>query len=80
MTITEHTIPFCIDAHTVRVAEEYAKTSGMSNTDALRFFMSTKTYELLINPESYLYLESKEYILDMLDAELSEDWDRWLEI
>jgi hypothetical protein len=80
MTITDHTIPFCIDAHTVRVAEEYAKTSGMSNTEALRFFMSTRTYELLINPESYLYLESMEYILDMLDAELTEDWDRWLEI
>ena len=80
MTITEHTIPFCIDAHTVRVAQEYAKLNGMSNTDALRFFISTKTFELLINQKSYLYLESLEYILDMLDAELSEDWDRWYKI
>ena len=80
MLITEHTVPFCIDALTVRVSEEYAKTSGMSNTDALRFFMSSKTYELLIDPGSYLYLESLEYVLDMLDAELSGDWDRWLEI
>ena len=80
MTITSHTIPFCIDTHTVRVAQEYAKSSGVSNTDALRFFMSTKTYELLINQKSYLYLESLEYILDMLDAELTEDWERWLEI
>ena len=80
MIITEHTVPFCINAHTVRISGEYAKKNALSNTDALRFFMSTKTYDLLIDPGSYLYLESPEYILDMLDAELSEDWDRWLEI
>ena len=80
MTITEHTVPFCIDALTVRISEEYAKTNGISNTEALRIFMSTKTYELLIDPKSYLYLESMEYILDMLDAEFCEDWDRWFEI
>ena len=80
MIITEHTVPFCIDALTVRVAEEYAKANNMPNTDSLRFFMSTKTYELLIDPKSYLYLESLEYILDMLDAELKADWDRWYEI
>ena len=80
MTITEHTVPFCIDALTVRVSEEYAKVNEISNTEALQVFMSTKTYELLIDPGSYLYLESMEYILDMLDAEFSEDWDRWFEI
>ena len=80
MIITEQTIPFCIDAHTVRISEEYAKTNGISNTEALRVFMSTKTYELLIDPKSFLYLESMEYILDMLDAEFSEDWDRWFKI
>jgi len=77
MIITEHTVPFCINALIVRVSEEYARTAGMSNTDALRFFMSSKTYELLIDPKSYLYLESMEYVLDMFDAELSEDWNRW---
>ena len=80
MIVTEYTVPFCIDALTVRLSEEYAKTNSMSNTEALRFFMSTKTYELLIDPKSYLYLESLEYVLDMLDAELSEDWDRWFKI
>ena len=80
MTITEKTIPFCIDALTVRVSEEYAKANKISNTAALQTFMSTNTYELLIDPKSYLYLESMEYVLDMLDAEFSEDWDRWFEI
>ena len=80
MMITEHTVPFCIDALTVRISEEYARMNGISNTEALRVFMATKTYELLIDPESYLYLESMEYIFEMLDAEFSEDWDRWYEI
>ena len=80
MIITEHTVPFCIDSLAARTSEQYAKANGISNTDALRSFMSTKTYELLIDPKSFLYLESMEYVLDMLDAELSEDWDRWFEI
>jgi hypothetical protein len=42
--------------------------------------MATKTYDLLIESGSYLYLESAEYVLDMLDAELSGDWERWMEI
>jgi hypothetical protein len=36
--------------------------------------------ELLAEPDSYLCLESPAYILDMLDAERSGDWDRWLEV
>ena len=80
MVVTEYTVPFCIDALTVRISEEYAKMKDISNTEALRFFMSTKTYELLADPKSYLYLESMEYNLDMLDAELSGDWDRWYQI
>jgi hypothetical protein len=80
MTVTEHTVPFCIDSLTVRVSEEYAKSKNISNTGALRFFMATKTDDLLIDPDSYLYLESAEYVLDMLDAELSGDWERWMEI
>jgi hypothetical protein len=80
MTITEYTVPFCIDALTARVSEEYAKSNNISNTDALRFFIATTTYDLLIDPDSYLYLESMEYVLDMLDAELTGDWERWMEI
>jgi hypothetical protein len=43
-------------------------------------FMATKTYELLTKPESYLYLEPAPYVEDMLDAELSGDWESWLEV
>jgi len=79
MTITEQTVPFCIDALTVRTAEKYAESRNIDNTEALRFFMSTKTYDLLVDPKSFLYLESLEYVLDMLDAELKGDWERWME-
>jgi hypothetical protein len=62
------------------VVEALAKKSGMSVTETLRELMKSKTYVLLLNPESYLYLESPTYVLDMIDAELSGDWDRWLEV
>jgi hypothetical protein len=78
MKPTQKTIQFCIDTVTARVAEMFAAEKGMLHTEALRFFMATKTFDLLIEPKSYLFLESAEYTLDMLDAEIKSDWDRWL--
>ncbi|MDR0382055.1 MAG: hypothetical protein LBH86_08710 [Oscillospiraceae bacterium] len=69
-----------IDLHVVKLVETLAEREGKSKTDCVREFMATKTYELLADPESYLCLESPAYILDMLDAERSGDWDRWLEV
>jgi hypothetical protein len=62
------------------VVDALAKKSGTAVTETLRELMKSKTYVLLLNPESYLYLESPTYVLDMIDAELSGDWDRWLEV
>jgi len=78
MKLTKKSIQFCIDTVTARVAEMFAKEKNMPHTEALRFFMASKTFNLLINPKSYLFLESAEYTLDMLDAEIKGDWDRWL--
>jgi hypothetical protein len=39
--------------------------------EALRDFMATKTYQLLMNPKSFLFLESPAYIVDMITAEQS---------
>jgi hypothetical protein len=33
-----------------------------------------------MDKESLLYLESVEYILDMLNAEETGSWDEWLEV
>jgi hypothetical protein len=30
--------------------------------------------------KSFLYLEAAPYVEDMLDAELSGDWESWLEV
>jgi hypothetical protein len=80
MIITENTVPVCIDSLTAQTSQRLAQKEGIPNTEALRRFMATKTYDLLIDCESYLYLESPEYVFDMLDADLREDWDSWMEI
>ena len=69
-----------IDLHVVKLIETLAERERISKTDCIREFMASKTYELLADPESFLCLESPAYILDMLDAEHSGNWDRWLEV
>ena len=80
MKLTKKSIQFCIDTVAARVAQKIAEEKGISHTEALRFFMASQTFNLLIEPKSYLFLESAEYTLDMLDAEIKGDLDRWLEI
>jgi hypothetical protein len=80
VTFDEKTSRALIDLHTVKLTEVLAKRGGKSKTECIRELMATKTYALLIDPESYLCLESPAYIMDMLDAEHKGDWDRWLEI
>ena len=55
------------------VADKIAKESNMAITAALQEFMQTKTYALLFDEQSLLYLESAEYISDMLQAEQRGD-------
>ncbi|MDR2619661.1 MAG: hypothetical protein LBC29_00800 [Propionibacteriaceae bacterium] len=80
MKIDEAQIAFIMKVLTANVAEELAKVSGTSTTDALRDFMGTKTYNVLLRPKSRLYRESPAYVVDMVEAERSGDWARWLEI
>jgi hypothetical protein len=71
---------FIADMTAAEVARRYAEQKGIPTTEGVREFMATKTYELLMNPKSYLSLESVEYVLDMLGAEMHGDNERWLEI
>jgi hypothetical protein len=80
VTVNEKTTRFTIDIVAAKVAEILSRETGKAPTDALREFMATKTYQLLLNPKSYLFLESPLYIVDMVDAETSGDWDTWLEV
>ncbi|MDR0654597.1 MAG: hypothetical protein LBG12_15005 [Synergistaceae bacterium] len=68
-----------IEIKTADIASRITERENIYPTEALRRFMSTKTYELLQNPETYLCFEGVEYIWDMLNAELCGDWERWLE-
>jgi hypothetical protein len=48
-------------------------------TEALREFMATKTYDVLMKPNSLLYRESPACLVYMVEAELAGDWRRWME-
>ena len=80
MTIHENPTVFITDLLVTNVVDALAKKTGKTVTATLREVMESKTYALLLNPESYLYLESPTYVLDMIDAEQSGDWNRWLEV
>jgi high-affinity K+ transport system ATPase subunit B len=80
MAVDENAIAFIVKVLTANVAEELARLSGKSTTDALRDFMATKTYNVLMKPKSQLYRESPAYLVDMVEAEQSGDWQRWLEV
>jgi ABC-type glutathione transport system ATPase component len=80
MTITPETIQFCIHSLAARTALKIAGETGCGKTDALRKLMRTKTYRLLLDADSYLHLETMEYIYDMYKAEITGDWLRWYEI
>lgn len=72
-------IQLCIDALAADVADRLSEESGTTITIALQEFMKTKTYALLFDEHSLLYLESAEYVYDMLEAEQRGDWERWKE-
>ena len=76
----DKSIVLCQDILATRLVQMVASRDKIDLTAALRKIMATLTYDLLLDPESYLYLESVEYILDMLDAEQRGDWDRWMDV
>jgi hypothetical protein len=78
MNTNEQRAEFMINLITAKIAELLAVKNAKTITDSMREFMATKTFSLLCIPHSYLYLESPEYIIDMLDAENSNDIERWL--
>ncbi len=80
MTVTDQSTRFTIDALVAKIAETLSRETRKTPTESLRDFMATKTYHLLLNPKSYLFLESPAYIKEMIEAERVGDWDTWLEV
>ena len=56
--VNDNVIEVCIESIAAQVADAYAEKQEIPVTDAMRMFMTTKTYELLTNPKSYLFLGS----------------------
>jgi len=77
--MNKNKINLCIDALAADVADKLAQESSITITAALQEFMKTKTYALLFDEHSLLYLESAEYIFDMFQAEQRGDWEHWRE-
>jgi len=80
MTTENKSIELCQDILATRLVQMIADRDSTTLTEALRKLMVTQTYDLLLDSESYLHLESVEYIWDMLAAEQRGDWERWMEI
>jgi hypothetical protein len=78
--VNDNIVEVCIESIAAQVTDAYAEKQKIPVTEAMRMFMTTKTYELLTNPKSYLYLESAVYVEDMFSAELSGDWESWMEV
>ena len=80
MSISAEKVQFCINLVATGAVQRFAQRENIATTMALHEFMKTMTYDLLLENEAYLYLESPEYVLDMWDAERRGDWKRWKEI
>ena len=80
MKAESKSMELCQDILAARVAQMIAAQENIPPTEAIRKLMTTETYGLLLDPESYLHYESAEYILYMYDAEKRGDWSRWLEV
>ena len=47
-------------------------------SEAYRQFVQSATYDLLMSEKSKLYTQSFQYVSDMYNSEVRNDWDRWL--
>ena len=80
MKVTDGAIDLTIDIVATRLAEIISEKENIEHNEAVKKLMSTKTYKLLLNRETKLYLESVEHILDIIDAEEKNDIKRLLEV
>ncbi|GHV50840.1 hypothetical protein FACS1894216_03750 [Synergistales bacterium] len=80
MTEENKSIELCQDILATRLAQMIAEREKITPTEAILKLMATQTYALLLGAESYLYLESAEYIPDIYYAEQRGDWEHWTEV
>lgn len=69
-----------LNFHVDYVVDKICKSKKLNKRVTFEQFKLSKTYKLLFNLDSKLYLESSEYVLDMYENELDENWEEWLKI
>ncbi|MBR3469318.1 MAG: hypothetical protein IKH28_06455 [Lachnospiraceae bacterium] len=62
------------------LAEYIMKSKGCSRDQAVEELIKTTVYEALMDPDTDLYLESRESVLDILKEELAGNPYRLLEL
>ena len=80
MRAESKSVELCQDILAARVAQMIATQENIPPTEAIRKFMTTETYGLLLDAESYLHMESAEYILNMYNVEQRGDWEHWVKV
>ena len=80
MSMTQEKIELTKKLTVTTVVDVLAHEQSISSEEALRRFLKTKTYALLMSDKSMLYTESTEYVLDMLQSEINGDWEAWQKI
>jgi hypothetical protein len=78
--LTKEQIEYAKRVTVAAVVDRIATERKIAPEDALRDFSRTKTFEALQSDKGRLYLESNEYVLDMLDSEQRGDWENWLKV
>lgn len=58
------------------VIQYLQKTRHISKKEAVKIFNTTLTYEALNDKNTLLFCESTECVQDMLEQELSGNWDK----
>jgi hypothetical protein len=78
--MSKEELEFAGETALVLVIEQVAFQRNITPEAALHWFSKTKTFDLLHEDKSSLRYESIPYILDMLNSELTGDWDNWGEL
>lgn len=69
-----------VRAITCYLVEQLCLNYDLPEDKALCTLVKTATYDLLQNKKAYLYAESPQYVYSLLEDEIHDNVDSWLEI
>jgi hypothetical protein len=63
---------FLVDSKTARISEIYSQKKEISVEEAMVLFIGSKTFKVLNNAETGIYLEVLEFVYDMFLEEMGD--------